>query len=124
LRSKTFIPDGKLRCGRARCRVRQDGRFEEEQIDYLCERQTPHRIGMFVALLDGSVRRLAPGISPTTFWAAVTPAGGEVLGSDWEVVSRDVVGTAAPIILVALRVPVTSTSVCRTEARKMTPKPK
>ena len=71
---------------------------------------------MFVALLDGSVRRLAPGISPTTFWAAVTPAGGEVLGSDWEVVSRDEVGTAAPISLVALRVPVTSTSVGRTEA--------
>jgi hypothetical protein len=65
-----------------------------------------------VALLDGSVRQLAPCISPTTFWAAVTPAGGEVLDSDSGVVSRDVVGTAAPIIHVALRVPVTSTSGC------------
>ena len=71
----------KRRCGRARCRGRQDGRFDEEQIDDLRERQTPHRIGMPVALVDGSVRQIAPGISPTTFWAAVTPAGGEVLGS-------------------------------------------
>ena len=99
----------KRRCGQARCRGRQDGGFEEEQINYLCERQTPHRIGMLVALVDGSVRQIAPGISPTTFWAAVTPAGGEVLGSDWEVVSRDVVGTAALITYVALRASVPST---------------
>jgi prepilin-type N-terminal cleavage/methylation domain-containing protein len=44
--------------------------------------QTPHR-GMVTALADGSVRTLAPGISEATYWAAVTPAGGEVLGSDW-----------------------------------------
>jgi hypothetical protein len=66
----------KRRYGRARCRGRQDGRFEEKQIDYLCEGQTPHRIGMLVASVDGSVRQIAPGISPTTFSAAVTPAGG------------------------------------------------
>jgi len=100
----------KRRCGRARCRGRQDGGFEEEQINYLCERQTPHRIGTLVALVAGSVRQIAPGISPTTFWAAVTPAGGEVLGSDWEVVGRDVVGTAAPITHVALCASVTSTN--------------
>jgi prepilin-type N-terminal cleavage/methylation domain-containing protein len=45
--------------------------------------QTPHRSGMLVALVDGSVRSLSPGITAETFWAAVTPAGGEVLGSDW-----------------------------------------
>jgi type II secretory pathway pseudopilin PulG len=45
--------------------------------------QTPHPGGMLVALADGSVRTLSPGMSPTTFWAAVTPAGGEVLGPDW-----------------------------------------
>jgi hypothetical protein len=45
--------------------------------------QTPHRAGMLVALGDGSVRTLSPGISTGTFWAAVTPAGGEVLASDW-----------------------------------------
>jgi prepilin-type N-terminal cleavage/methylation domain-containing protein len=44
---------------------------------------TPHRQGIFVALADGSVRTLAPGVSAETFWSAVTPAGGEVLGADW-----------------------------------------
>jgi type II secretory pathway pseudopilin PulG len=45
--------------------------------------QTPHVSGMLAALGDGSVRTLAPGMSPATYWAAVTPAGGEVLGNDW-----------------------------------------
>lgn len=45
--------------------------------------QTPHSSGMLTALADGSVRTLAPHMSPRTFWAAVTPKGGEVLGSDW-----------------------------------------
>ena len=44
--------------------------------------QTPHPGGMLVALMDGSVRQLSPGISPATFWGAVTPDGGEVL-ADW-----------------------------------------
>src|SRR5262249_52232474 len=44
---------------------------------------TPHRSGMLAALADGSVRTLHPAMSPTTFWGAVTPAGGEVLGADW-----------------------------------------
>jgi prepilin-type N-terminal cleavage/methylation domain-containing protein len=45
--------------------------------------QTPHRSGMLVAIADGSVRQLAPAMSPTTYWGAITPARGEVLGSDW-----------------------------------------
>jgi prepilin-type N-terminal cleavage/methylation domain-containing protein len=45
--------------------------------------QTPYASGMLAAMADGSVRTLAPGISQDTYWAAVTPAGGEVLGSDW-----------------------------------------
>ncbi len=45
--------------------------------------QSPYSGGLLVGLGDGSVRLLAPGISPATFWAAVSPAGGEVLGSDW-----------------------------------------
>ncbi|MGH7169082.1 MAG: DUF1559 domain-containing protein [Gemmataceae bacterium] len=45
--------------------------------------QTPHVSGMMVALGDGSVRSVSPSISQLTFWSAVTPAGGEVLGSDW-----------------------------------------
>jgi hypothetical protein len=45
--------------------------------------QTPYPSGMLVGLADGSVRLMSPNISPGTFWAAVTPAGGETLGSDW-----------------------------------------
>ena len=45
--------------------------------------QTPYPSGLLVGLADGSVRTLSPAISPGTFWGAVTPAGGEVLGSDW-----------------------------------------
>jgi prepilin-type N-terminal cleavage/methylation domain-containing protein/prepilin-type processing-associated H-X9-DG protein len=51
-----------------------------------CDRRlasSPHTGGMNVALGDGSVRFLASGISATTWWSACTPAGGEVLGSDW-----------------------------------------
>jgi prepilin-type processing-associated H-X9-DG protein len=44
---------------------------------------TAHTGGMQVVLADGSVRTLSPSMSGTTWWAAVTPAGGEVLGSDW-----------------------------------------
>ena len=39
--------------------------------------------GLLVGLADGSSRSIAPGISPTTWWAACTPRGGEVPGSDW-----------------------------------------
>jgi prepilin-type N-terminal cleavage/methylation domain-containing protein len=45
--------------------------------------QTPHSGGMLVVLADGSVRTIRPSVSEETFWAAVTPAGGEVIGSDW-----------------------------------------
>lgn len=45
--------------------------------------QTPHRAGMVTALMDGSVRIISPGISYATYWAAVTPAGGERMGPDW-----------------------------------------
>src|SRR5262245_37502857 len=44
---------------------------------------TPHASGMPVCLADGSVRTLAPSMSGTTWWAAVTPTGGEVLNPDW-----------------------------------------
>jgi prepilin-type N-terminal cleavage/methylation domain-containing protein/prepilin-type processing-associated H-X9-DG protein len=42
-----------------------------------------HTSGMNVGLADGSVRNLNNGISPATWWAACTPAGGDLLGSDW-----------------------------------------
>jgi hypothetical protein len=39
--------------------------------------------GILVGLADGSVRNVADGIRPATWWAACTPAGGEVPGDDW-----------------------------------------
>jgi hypothetical protein len=45
--------------------------------------QTPHD-AMLTALGDGSVRPLAAGMSAITYWSAVTPSGGEVLGNDWQ----------------------------------------
>jgi prepilin-type N-terminal cleavage/methylation domain-containing protein len=44
---------------------------------------TAHAGGMLVCLGDSSVRTLAPSLSGDIWWAAVTPSGGEVLGSDW-----------------------------------------
>ena len=44
---------------------------------------TAHASGIQVGLADGTVRTLAPSLSGTTWWFAVTPSGGEVLGSDW-----------------------------------------
>ena len=42
--------------------------------------QTPFSAGLPVAMFDGSVRTVRPGVTPEVFWAAVTPAGGEVGG--------------------------------------------
>ncbi len=40
--------------------------------------QTPFTAGLSVAMFDGSVRTIRPGVSPESFWSAVTPSGGEV----------------------------------------------
>ncbi len=45
--------------------------------------QTPHAGGLPVAFFDGSVRIIGPSVSERVFWAAVTPAGGEIGGGDW-----------------------------------------
>jgi prepilin-type N-terminal cleavage/methylation domain-containing protein len=45
--------------------------------------QSSHSAAMNVGLGDGSVRSLSAAVSPTTWWFACTPNGGEVLGSDW-----------------------------------------
>jgi prepilin-type N-terminal cleavage/methylation domain-containing protein len=37
-----------------------------------------------VGLVDGSVRALVPSMNENTWWAALTPRQGEVLGSDWQ----------------------------------------
>jgi hypothetical protein len=39
--------------------------------------------GITVLLGDGSVRMVSAGVSLATWQAAITPDGGEVLGSDW-----------------------------------------
>lgn len=45
---------------------------------------TPFAGGSQVALGDGSVRHVAAAaIRQEVWWAACTPAGGEVLGNDW-----------------------------------------
>jgi prepilin-type N-terminal cleavage/methylation domain-containing protein len=44
---------------------------------------TSHGGGIQVGLVDGSVVTLSPGISGTTWWNAVTPSDGEVMGPDW-----------------------------------------
>jgi prepilin-type N-terminal cleavage/methylation domain-containing protein len=44
---------------------------------------TAHTGGIQVGLVDGSVRSLTANLSGDTWWAAVTPRGSEVFGSDW-----------------------------------------
>ena len=44
---------------------------------------TAHPGGIQVGLADGSVRNLSRGMTGQTWWAAVTPSGGEVMGLDW-----------------------------------------
>jgi len=43
---------------------------------------SPHN-GINVAMGDGSVRFVSATISGNTWWAALTPSGGDILGSDW-----------------------------------------
>jgi len=44
---------------------------------------SPHTGGINVAMGDGSCRFVAKTISPTTWWWALTPMGGENLPNDW-----------------------------------------
>ncbi len=45
--------------------------------------QTPHPSGILVALGDGSSRSVSSGLSVGTWWAALTPSNGDVVGNDW-----------------------------------------
>jgi prepilin-type N-terminal cleavage/methylation domain-containing protein len=63
-----------------------NGLFQTRPVPNQCQvsvTQKGHTAGMQVALGDGSVRTVTSGVSPTTWASAITPAGGEVLGSDW-----------------------------------------
>jgi len=44
---------------------------------------SPHTGGINVGLADGSVRFVGQSVSAGTWWAALTPNQGEVLGSNW-----------------------------------------
>jgi prepilin-type N-terminal cleavage/methylation domain-containing protein len=44
---------------------------------------SPHTGGINALLGDASVRSVSPSVSGTTWWAACTPSGGEVLPADW-----------------------------------------
>jgi prepilin-type N-terminal cleavage/methylation domain-containing protein len=45
--------------------------------------QAPRAAGILVLLGDGSSRLVASGTSAATWWAACTPARGDLLGADW-----------------------------------------
>lgn len=44
---------------------------------------SPHAEGLTVALADGSIRLLTARTHESTFWALVTPDGGEVIAGEW-----------------------------------------
>jgi prepilin-type N-terminal cleavage/methylation domain-containing protein len=44
---------------------------------------TPHSGAIVVGMGDGSVRLVSQGVSPATWGAALSPAAGDILGSDW-----------------------------------------
>jgi type II secretory pathway pseudopilin PulG len=46
--------------------------------------QTGHLKSMTVGMGDGSVRKMARGISEEVYWSLVTPAGGETISQDWD----------------------------------------
>jgi prepilin-type N-terminal cleavage/methylation domain-containing protein/prepilin-type processing-associated H-X9-DG protein len=58
----------------------------DNNTDAICDYRrpnSPHGAGINVGLADGSVRFVAASITGTTWWAAVTPANGDLLGTDW-----------------------------------------
>jgi prepilin-type N-terminal cleavage/methylation domain-containing protein len=44
---------------------------------------SPRSSGIMVGMGDGSVRFVNSSVTGETWWAAMTPTGGEVIGSDW-----------------------------------------
>jgi len=45
--------------------------------------QSAQHCGLLVSMADGSVRTLSPGIAVPTWYALMTPSGGEVVSGDW-----------------------------------------
>jgi prepilin-type processing-associated H-X9-DG protein len=44
---------------------------------------SPHTGGINAAMGDGSVKFVSQGVSAATWWAALTPNAGDILGNDW-----------------------------------------
>ena len=44
---------------------------------------TAHRTLILTGLCDGSVRNVSSGIAPATWWAAMTPAKGDIVPGNW-----------------------------------------
>jgi prepilin-type N-terminal cleavage/methylation domain-containing protein len=60
--------------------------FQTKPSQGQCNPRVPQGLssgGIFVLLGDGSARTVSSGVSLATWQAAITPDGGEVLGSDW-----------------------------------------
>jgi prepilin-type processing-associated H-X9-DG protein len=60
--------------------------FQDRPLPKDCDNwraQSPHRGGMNVALVDGSVRNVKAGISQQTWTYAMLPRDGQPLGTDW-----------------------------------------
>jgi prepilin-type N-terminal cleavage/methylation domain-containing protein len=60
--------------------------FQERPAVGKCDGSIPQGLsngGIQVLLGDGSVRSVSTGVSASTWTGAITPDGGEVLGSDW-----------------------------------------
>jgi prepilin-type N-terminal cleavage/methylation domain-containing protein/prepilin-type processing-associated H-X9-DG protein len=49
----------------------------------MCRAVSPHVGGINIGMADGSTRFLSQGVSGSTWMYATTPAGGDILGSDW-----------------------------------------
>lgn len=62
------------------------GKFQVQPLPKDCDAtraQSSHAGGINVGMGDGSVRFVAGSLTPVTWWHAITPNGGEVLGADW-----------------------------------------
>lgn len=63
------------------------GRFQSAPRQADCDPTLPQSIAspsILAALGDGSVRSVAPSVSPETWWYATDPADGMPLGQDWD----------------------------------------